>query len=292
MTWWAEHKFTERKVPGSNPTSNSRPFPSRLGQPGGTPFLVLPPDGMAARHRKGVLELINYQAVCSNQRAFESLVHNSRWLRSSNPTWWLLLRHRFKLAGSQFKKEWKAPSLITPWFPRNWCGFDKQTHLQVDLVSTGDSSESLVYDVIQLNVLHTDHFTFQSKSFQQPCLSNLIVSQPLVLPLGGTAARHRRGARSKMGRRRWGCRDVNCLPDCQLHDPSFPRVRSMLPRMSNYRLWRGLRQNACYLFAELKHPFSVKLPCHLKEARGLGYRQAAWTREVERQRSGSNHGPS
>ncbi|KAG5452085.1 hypothetical protein CSKR_111127, partial [Clonorchis sinensis] len=34
--------------------------------------------------------------------------------------------------------------------------FDKYTHLQINLVFTGDSTESLVYDVLQLNVLHTD----------------------------------------------------------------------------------------------------------------------------------------
>ncbi|KAG5451292.1 hypothetical protein CSKR_106576 [Clonorchis sinensis] len=39
--------------------------------------------------------------------------------------------------------------------------FDKYTHLQINLVFTGDSSESLVYDVRQLNVPHTGHLMFQ-----------------------------------------------------------------------------------------------------------------------------------
>ncbi|KAG5445486.1 hypothetical protein CSKR_100975 [Clonorchis sinensis] len=39
----------------------------------------------------------------------------------------------------------------------NWTDCDKYTHLQINLVFTGDSSESLVYDVLQLNVLHEGH---------------------------------------------------------------------------------------------------------------------------------------
>ncbi|KAG5451464.1 hypothetical protein CSKR_107619 [Clonorchis sinensis] len=31
----------------------------------------------------------------------------------------------------------------------NWTDFDRYTHLQINLVFTGDSSESLVYDVLQ-----------------------------------------------------------------------------------------------------------------------------------------------
>ncbi|KER31335.1 hypothetical protein T265_02389 [Opisthorchis viverrini] len=42
------------RVRGSNPTSGTRLPLSRLGQTGSIPALVLPPDGMAARHRKGV----------------------------------------------------------------------------------------------------------------------------------------------------------------------------------------------------------------------------------------------
>ncbi|KAG5452382.1 hypothetical protein CSKR_100807 [Clonorchis sinensis] len=38
---------------------------------------------------------------------------------------------------------------------------EKYTHLQINLVFTGDSRESLVYDVLQLNVLHTGHLMFQ-----------------------------------------------------------------------------------------------------------------------------------
>ncbi|KAG5447326.1 hypothetical protein CSKR_109843 [Clonorchis sinensis] len=51
---WLEHKFTDRKIRGSNLTSASRLLLSRLGQPGSIPALVLPTSGMAARHRKGV----------------------------------------------------------------------------------------------------------------------------------------------------------------------------------------------------------------------------------------------
>ncbi|KER24108.1 hypothetical protein T265_08150 [Opisthorchis viverrini] len=52
---------------------------------------------------------------------------------------------------------------------------EKYTHLQINLVFTNDSTESLVYNILQLNVLHTGRLMFQgetgrglSKSFQQP----------------------------------------------------------------------------------------------------------------------------
>ncbi|KAG5453835.1 hypothetical protein CSKR_109607 [Clonorchis sinensis] len=51
---WLERKSTDRKVRGSNPTSASRLFLSRLGQPGSIPALVLFWGGMVARHQKGV----------------------------------------------------------------------------------------------------------------------------------------------------------------------------------------------------------------------------------------------
>ncbi|KAG5448781.1 hypothetical protein CSKR_113324 [Clonorchis sinensis] len=41
--------------------------------------------------------------------------------------------------------------------------YDKYTHLQINLVFTGDSNESLVYDIHQLNVLHKDRLMFQLK---------------------------------------------------------------------------------------------------------------------------------
>ncbi|KER31580.1 hypothetical protein T265_02218 [Opisthorchis viverrini] len=49
---WLQREFTDRKVRGSNPTSVSRLFLSRLGQPGSIPALVPPWGGMVARHRK------------------------------------------------------------------------------------------------------------------------------------------------------------------------------------------------------------------------------------------------
>ncbi|KER33097.1 hypothetical protein T265_12687, partial [Opisthorchis viverrini] len=44
-----------------------------------------------------------------------------------------------------------------PWDP---C-YDKYSHLQINPVFMGDTSESIVYDVLQLNVLHTVHLMFQ-----------------------------------------------------------------------------------------------------------------------------------
>ncbi|KER21875.1 hypothetical protein T265_14994, partial [Opisthorchis viverrini] len=39
--------------------------------------------------------------------------------------------------------------------------FEKYTNLQINLVLMGNSTESLVYDVLQLNVLHTSHLMIQ-----------------------------------------------------------------------------------------------------------------------------------
>ncbi|KAG5452375.1 Glycerate kinase [Clonorchis sinensis] len=50
MAQWLEREFTDRIVPGSNPTSASRLPLSRLGRPGNIPALVFPSGGMAARH--------------------------------------------------------------------------------------------------------------------------------------------------------------------------------------------------------------------------------------------------
>ncbi|KER28598.1 hypothetical protein T265_04641 [Opisthorchis viverrini] len=41
----------------------------------------------------------------------------------------------------------------------NWTVFEKYTHLQINLVSKRDQTESLVYDVLQLNVPHTGRLT-------------------------------------------------------------------------------------------------------------------------------------
>ncbi|KAG5452930.1 hypothetical protein CSKR_107478 [Clonorchis sinensis] len=62
MTQWLEREFTDRKIRGSNPTSASRLLLSRLGQPGSIPALVLPSSGMAARHRKGYVKEENISA--------------------------------------------------------------------------------------------------------------------------------------------------------------------------------------------------------------------------------------
>ncbi|KER33773.1 hypothetical protein T265_12543, partial [Opisthorchis viverrini] len=59
---WLEREFTDRKIRGSNPTYVSRLPLSRLGQPGSIPALVLPSDGMAARHRRGATAELNASA--------------------------------------------------------------------------------------------------------------------------------------------------------------------------------------------------------------------------------------
>ncbi|KER21877.1 hypothetical protein T265_09907 [Opisthorchis viverrini] len=46
---------------------------------------------------------------------------------------------------------------------------EKYTHLQISLVFTRDSTESLVYDVLQLNALHTGRLMFQLVRYSRYC---------------------------------------------------------------------------------------------------------------------------
>ncbi|KAG5441914.1 hypothetical protein CSKR_106356 [Clonorchis sinensis] len=68
-------------------------------------------------------------------------------------------------AASQFEGSCAALQLTNPSISAclktkpNEC--DKYTHLQTSLVFTRDSSESLVYGVLQLSVLNTGHLMFQ-----------------------------------------------------------------------------------------------------------------------------------
>ncbi|KER31018.1 hypothetical protein T265_13070, partial [Opisthorchis viverrini] len=66
-------------VRGSNPTSASRLHLSRPGQPGSISALVLPPGGMAARHRKGVTA----ERLCDLEWP-ENMVPNNELARNPN----------------------------------------------------------------------------------------------------------------------------------------------------------------------------------------------------------------
>ncbi|KER28511.1 hypothetical protein T265_13559, partial [Opisthorchis viverrini] len=50
---------------------------------------------------------------------------------------------------------------LTFYLNSNWTVFDKHTNLQINLVFTRDSTESLVCDILQLNMLHTGRLMFQ-----------------------------------------------------------------------------------------------------------------------------------
>ncbi|KAG5444159.1 hypothetical protein CSKR_101649 [Clonorchis sinensis] len=61
----------------------------------------------------------------------------------------------------------------------NWTECEKYTHLQINLVFTGDSSESLVfYAVLQLNVLHTGHLMFQLVRYSKIGIPRSFPDQP------------------------------------------------------------------------------------------------------------------
>ncbi|KER32582.1 hypothetical protein T265_01452 [Opisthorchis viverrini] len=63
----------------------------------------------------------------------------------------------------RFRPSWSSSSRRSPqvsvnlmfYLNPNWNVCEKYTNLQIDLVFTRDSTESLVYDILQLNVLHT-----------------------------------------------------------------------------------------------------------------------------------------
>ncbi|KAG5454325.1 hypothetical protein CSKR_109222 [Clonorchis sinensis] len=63
-----------------------------------------------------------------------------------------------------FPRDGRSPrvsvNLMFYWNP-TCTDFDKNAHLHIDWVFTEDSNESLVYDVLQLNVLHTGRPMFQ-----------------------------------------------------------------------------------------------------------------------------------
>ncbi|KER24479.1 hypothetical protein T265_07846 [Opisthorchis viverrini] len=63
---WIEREFTDRKVRGSNLTSDFRLPLSRFGQPCSIPNLMQPSGGMAARHRKGVTAERWYERLASS----------------------------------------------------------------------------------------------------------------------------------------------------------------------------------------------------------------------------------
>ncbi|KAG5450474.1 hypothetical protein CSKR_103768 [Clonorchis sinensis] len=124
---WLGREFADRKIRGLKPTSASRLL-SRFGQPSSIPALVLPSGGMAARQRKGTTTgrlLVNWA------KFFENLFIKTDFTdKFNNPENKVIL-------------------------------FDKYTHLQINLVFTEDSAESLVYDILQLNVLHKGCVVFQ-----------------------------------------------------------------------------------------------------------------------------------
>ncbi|KAG5450130.1 hypothetical protein CSKR_102197 [Clonorchis sinensis] len=122
FSWVPERRFADRKGRGSNRTSASRLPLSRLGQPGNIPSLVLPSGGMVARHRK------------------DETTHKV----AENPS----------IAHDQFRQFWgssgnrghRVTVNLMFYLNPNWRDFDKYTHLHINLVFTGDSTESVVYD--------------------------------------------------------------------------------------------------------------------------------------------------
>ncbi|KAG5451188.1 hypothetical protein CSKR_102638 [Clonorchis sinensis] len=70
--------------------------------------------------------------------------------------------------------------------------FKKYTHLQFNLVFTGDSNESLVYDILQLNVLHKGRLMFQLYIFirqtSHKVVENSLTAHDRFRPSWGSSA--------------------------------------------------------------------------------------------------------
>ncbi|KER26817.1 hypothetical protein T265_13932, partial [Opisthorchis viverrini] len=135
------------------------PTMSKLGQPGGIPTIILPSGGVEVRHQK--VTVAERYDVAEN-----SSTDHGRFC----PYW--------SSSGKQsgFKQNIRLLETLELYrdisniVPTETSGdlvqllrhiINELTHLQINLVSTSDSTEPLVYDTPQLNVLHTGCLMFQ-----------------------------------------------------------------------------------------------------------------------------------
>ncbi|KER22682.1 LOW QUALITY PROTEIN: hypothetical protein T265_14800 [Opisthorchis viverrini] len=65
-------------------------------------------------------------------------------------------RFRPSSSGSTGRRSPRVSVNLVFYLNPNWTVCEKYTHLQINLVSTRDSTESLFYDILQLNLLHID----------------------------------------------------------------------------------------------------------------------------------------
>ncbi|KER20673.1 LOW QUALITY PROTEIN: hypothetical protein T265_15260 [Opisthorchis viverrini] len=70
-------------------------------------------------------------------------------------------RFRPSVSGSSDRRSPRASVNPMIYLNPNCTVFEKYTHLQINLVFTTDSTESLVYDILQLNVMHTGRLMIQ-----------------------------------------------------------------------------------------------------------------------------------
>ncbi|KAG5445186.1 hypothetical protein CSKR_103361 [Clonorchis sinensis] len=75
--------------------------------------------------------------------------------------------------GSSVWRRPRVPLSLMFYLNPNRTASEKYTHLQITLVFTGDSSESLVYDVFQLNVPHKGRLMFQLVQYSR-CATHII----------------------------------------------------------------------------------------------------------------------
>ncbi|KAG5447150.1 hypothetical protein CSKR_107956 [Clonorchis sinensis] len=136
MVQWLGHEITYRKVSGSNPTCALRLLLSRLEQPDNI-ALIIPSGGLAARHRKGAtVELIILEST------IKFFMKETTHKVAENPS----------TAHDRLRPAWGSSGRCSPrvsvnlmfYLNPNWTGFDKYTHLLINLVFTGNSSRLIV----------------------------------------------------------------------------------------------------------------------------------------------------
>ncbi|KAG5450770.1 hypothetical protein CSKR_101375 [Clonorchis sinensis] len=115
------------KVRGSNPVSAYRLLLCRLDQLATTSTLVLPSGSMTAEHRKGVMA-----------ERFNLLKETTHKVSESSPT----THNRFRPSRSSSGRRSPRVSVSLMFYLNpNWIDCDKYTHLQINLVFTGDLIE-------------------------------------------------------------------------------------------------------------------------------------------------------
>ncbi|KER34037.1 hypothetical protein T265_00222 [Opisthorchis viverrini] len=111
--------------------------------------------------------IISYQVICFPESA--KGVIEPRLSKVTVIDLWLLSRklRAIRSTGSFARRSPQVSINLMFYLNANWTVFEKYTHLQIKRVFTGDSTEPLVYDILQLNMLHTGRLIFHCLEISQ-----------------------------------------------------------------------------------------------------------------------------